>query len=231
MVLFLLPAGAFANGLSWSLFSPGGTSSWSSATGWDLIGTNIPIKSVTSTGTPLDNGTQFAITDGFLNFNTVANSGTAWTWGAGGSFSLMGCVSGVTQGTCNGTASDNDVALITGVFSGAVSIVQAGTDGIAFGAIQGTIDQSVANAFGLSTSFSVGSLSTTIQSLGSLGSVAKNSSFTGAANAGGAIATSPSISVSEDWNLFFDLIFFGFALGTFGLASRLGALRCRSFLG
>jgi lipoprotein signal peptidase len=227
MVLCLLPARAFADGLSWSLFSPGGTSSWNSLTNFSLIGSNIPIKSVQSTGTPLDNGTKFSITDGILNFTTAANNGSSWSWGAGGSFTLMGCISGVTLGTCDGTGNDKDVALITGVFSGAVSIVQAGRDGIAFGAIQGTIDQAVAAHFGLSNSFSLGSLSTTIQNLGSVGTVAKDSTFSGAGNSGGGIGTSPSpsVGVSEDWTVSFGFIFFGFAVGTFGLASHFGFLR------
>ena len=223
--LFLLPVGAYADGLSWSLFSPGGTSSWNALTNFQLIGSNIPIKSVASKGTLLDNGTSFAITDGILNFMTVANNGTSWNWGAGGSFTLAGCINGITKGTCDGTSNDQDVTLITGVFSGAVSIVQAGRDGIAFGAIQGTMDKSVADHFGLSTSFTLGSLSTTIQSLGSLGTVSKDSAFSGATNAGGATATSSAVNVSEDWTVSFGIIFFGFALGTFGLASRLGLLR------
>jgi len=181
--LFILPVSAFADGLSWSLFSPGGTSSWNTLTNFELIGKDIPIKSVSSIGTPLDNGAGFAITDGKLNFTTVANNGTSWSWGAGGSFTLTGCISGITASTCNGT---NDVALLTGVFSGPVSIVQVGTNGIAFGAIQGTIDSDVAGLFGLSTLFSAGSLSTTIQNLGALG--------TGAANAGGGIGTKPSVA-------------------------------------
>jgi lipoprotein signal peptidase len=185
MGLLLLPVSAFANGLSWSLFSPGGTSSWNTGTGFEFIGSNIPIQSVTSKGTPLDNGTSLAITDGTLNFMTVANNGTAWKWGAGGSFTLTGCINGTTPGLCDGTAGDQDVTLLTGVFS-SVSIFKAGNDGIAFGAIQGTIYSSVASQFGLDPSFSVGSLSTTIQSLGT---VSKDSAFSGASNAGGAIAT------------------------------------------
>jgi lipoprotein signal peptidase len=188
--LFILPVSAFADGLSWSLFSPGGTST---LTGYELIGSNIPIQSVKSIGTPLDNGVSKAITDGVLNFTTAANDGTSWSWGAGGSFTLTGCISGITVGTCDGTSNDHDVALLTGVFSGPVSIVQVGANGIAFGAIQGTIDSHVAGLFGLSTSFSAGSLSTTIQNLGALG--------TGAANAGGAIGTKPSVLVPEPASL------------------------------
>ncbi len=213
MALFLVPAGALADGLSWSI-SPGGTSSWNAGA---LIGSDIPIVSVMSSGPSL------AITDGILNFNTVANNGSAWSWGAGGAFTVMGCIHGVTSGTCDGSINDHDVALITGAFSGTVSIVQAGMDGIAFGAIQGFIDQSVANHFGLSSNyFSVGTWSTTIQNLGTM---PNNSPFSGAANSGGGIGTSSFVSVSEDWTVSFGFIFFGFAVAAFGLASRVGLLR------
>jgi hypothetical protein len=66
--------------------------------------------------------------------------------------------------------------------------------------------------------------------LSSASGLTQNSAFTGATNTGGSVAAQAAVSVSEDWNASFAFMFFGFALTTFGLASRLGVLCCRGLL-
>ena len=86
------------------------------------------------------------------------------------------------------------------------------------GSINGClINPLLAADFGLSSSFSSGVLSNNLYSASGF---TTDKAFTGATNTGGSVAAQ-AVSVSEDWSVSFGFVFFGFALGAFGLASRL----------
>ncbi len=79
-----------------------------------LIGTDIAVTNVISIGSPLNNGTNLAITGGMLNFTTggfTGSSATQWFFGSGGSITVTGGISAL--GIANGST------LLTGSFMGA----------------------------------------------------------------------------------------------------------------
>ena len=66
--LFLLPVGAFADGLgtvTFNLYAAGGTESWDPSTTGVLTGNNIVVKQIKGTGTQLNNNVIFSLLDGF----------------------------------------------------------------------------------------------------------------------------------------------------------------------
>lgn len=76
-----------------------------------LNGVNIPVTNITGYNTSLNSGTSLAITGGMLNFQTGAltsQSGNSWTFGAGGTITVVGSAPGITGTT-----------LLTGTFSSA----------------------------------------------------------------------------------------------------------------
>ena len=234
--LFLLPVGAFADALgtaTFNLFSSGGTDTLDAGTGM-LSGSNIPVRQVTGTGTQLNNNGIFAITDGFLSYTTTGKIGTAWSGWTGGSFTVTGCIisAGLTienNGACDASNPLNNPVLISGNFQQVSIIPIFSTAANVSGSINGSIDQDLAAAYGLSTSFSGGVLTNNLSSTTGL---TKDSAFTGAKSTGGSISVQAAIvSVPEDWSVSFAFVFFGFALATFGLASRFGVLRCKGLLG
>jgi hypothetical protein len=63
-----------------------------------LVGTGIAINLLFGNGTPANAGTQFAVTNGRLDFNTGVNSnvgGYNWSGTSGNSFTITGDVSGL----------------------------------------------------------------------------------------------------------------------------------------
>ena len=155
--LVLAPTAVFADSSSstdWNL-GVGGLYSYAGGNN-PLVGTNIPIYSVTGDMTPSQNGVSLSIVNGLLDFTSGASTGT-WSWGAGapGTLKIYGCIPRVTA-NC-----DPSTNLLLDDDFQSVSIVQViGALDVVFGNVTGTIEQSVANYYGLPTNtFATGSFS------------------------------------------------------------------------
>jgi hypothetical protein len=229
--LFLLPVGVFADSLgtvTFNLYTAGGTESWDPSTTGVLTGNNIAVKQIKGTGTQLNNNVILSLLDGFLSYTTSASSTWGWSTGA---FTLTGCIvsTGLTlenSGTCDANNPSNNPVLLSGNLQNVTMSAIGSNSANVNGSINGFINPLLAAEFGLSSSFSSGVMS---NNLSSASGFATDNAFTGATNTGGSVAAQ-AVSVSEDWSVSFGFVFFGFTLGTFGLASRLGALRCRGLL-
>jgi hypothetical protein len=93
-----------------------------------------------------------------------------------------------------------------------------------FGGIQGTINQTVANYFGLgnNTGFAAASFNFTITSAAAPGNAITDVNGSGGASGG---VLNANATVPEDWNVSLSLAFLGFALAGLAFARRLGSLR------
>jgi hypothetical protein len=222
--VLLLPVCAFADstgGTDWSLLPSGGSYSWNGQASSGLVGSNIGVGSLDGVGTTENDGDTLGISFGDLNFTSGAydGNGSNWSWGAGGTLNITGCIAGVTSTTCTGS---NNVVLLGDDFE-SVSIVPVLQLGkyefdVSFGALQGTLNSAVAAFFGLSDSFTATSLNL-VFTAGTPGSA-----FNGT-NIGGQINATSSVAVSEDWGLGSMMAFFAFAAAIFGLAWRLGLVK------
>jgi len=222
IALLSAQVGAHASGTvatDWYLGS-GGTYSWAGG-GSGLVGANLGIQDVVGNGTPLFNGQILSITEGLMNFTSGAYNGVAgstWSWGPGGTFSVTGCIAGVTAASCNGS---NNVTLLSDDFQ-SITIVPVGGSNfdIEFGQISGTINALVASHFGLSsTSFAMSSFITVSDTTAKPGTA-----FTGN-NLGGMIDAVDPVAAAENWGLSDSLALFALALLAFGVLTRLGVLR------
>jgi hypothetical protein len=217
--LSLLPVAALADPMTdWSLLA-GGTYSWNGSTSSGLVGTNIPSTGVLGGNTPLHNGSALPILNGYLNFVSGAYNGTGsnWSWGAGGVLNLTGCIPGVTAAVCTGS---NNVALLSDDFQSVQIVPVLGSLDMVFGNITGTINQSVANYFGVPNSFSTASFITTISTIGSPGHA-----FSGANILGAISANPPPVSAAEFWGIGESLGFAVLVLAAFGIMIRLKVIQ------
>lgn len=70
--------------------TPGGTVTYDGV-GGPLVGTNIHFDTILSDGTPLNDGVELVIENGFLNFTTGPNiSEDPWDFAGGGTYTLTG---------------------------------------------------------------------------------------------------------------------------------------------
>ncbi len=216
------PMSIFADGLGatvWGLngFNPGGSISWDGTNG--LIGSGIWANYVQGDGTPLNNGSAPQITSGSLSFNTGAGSynggGTQWSWGAGtgATLALTGCIADLAITDCN-------TVLLEDSFQSVNIIPYLNGFDLVFGGIQGTINQTVADYFGLGTQTGFAAASFNFQIATN---AAPGTAFTATAAIPGTITA--NATVPEDWNAPMTLGFFAVALATFGAARRLGLLQ------
>src|SRR5882724_975167 len=181
-----------------------------------LVGSNIPIESVTGDKTPSKNGVSLNIVNGLLDFTSGAANG-AWSWGAGapGTLKIYGCIPGVTL-NCNPSTN----LLLDDDFQ-SVSIVQSvGMIDVVFGNVTGVIEQSVATYYGLPTNtFSTGSFSAVILTTGSPGK-----SFVGI-NLDGVLKADPPVRAPENWSLGDSFSFLAVGLIAFCGLTRSGLLK------
>jgi hypothetical protein len=218
-----MPARASSAATDWYLSSGGGTYSWAGGSS-ALIGTNLAMQYVLGNGTQSNNGQSLSITDGLMNFTSGAYNGTVgstWSWGPGGTFSVTGCIAGVT--TTSACTGSNNVTLLSDDFE-SISIVGIGGSDydIEFGQIEGTVNSAMAQYFGLSsTTFSMSNFITVSDSTASPGTA-----FTGN-NLGGMIdaVADPPVAAAENWGFSDSLALFAAALLAFGVLTRLGVLR------
>jgi hypothetical protein len=208
---------ASAGEIDW-LVTPGGTYTWAGGLA-PLVGNNIQVATATGVGTASNSATTLAV-NGSLSFTSGAFNGVpdaTWSWGAGGTLNLTGCIAGVTtSGSCN--ASTNTVLVSDDFQSVTVAPIGSSSFDLVFGQLQGTLNSALATYFGVPTQFAGDSLSVILSASGA------GTKFTGF-NLGGIITTRPVVAVPEDWNLLVGLVFFAGALGILGLAVRLGLLR------
>ena len=222
--VFLAVGQASAQTTDWTL-AGGGLYTSSGGSGSVLVGSNIPTVSVSGAGTLDNNGVSLSIVDGLLSFTSGSydGNGSDWSWGAGGTLTLSGCIAGVTSTTCSSDGSDN-VTLISDDFQSVqIESVGSGLD-VVFGDITGTINAQVAAYFGISTGFEAASFITTLAASGTPGS-----SLTGINVAGGIDADpgpgGPSTGVPEEWTVADSIAFFVLALLVFGVLLRFQVLR------
>jgi hypothetical protein len=71
-----------------------GTASYSGGSS-PLAGSNLTVTELAGKNVPLSNFIALAITSGLLDFSTGPSNGS-WSWGAGGSFSIMGTINAQT---------------------------------------------------------------------------------------------------------------------------------------
>ncbi len=93
-----------------------------------LVGTAIPVGSVTGLGTPANSGVTVPIIGGTLGFNTGNFSGstsTVWNFSSGGTVAISGCADiDLDGGACD--ASDVSGLLLLGTFTGTPSVTDFG---------------------------------------------------------------------------------------------------------
>jgi hypothetical protein len=228
------PVSMLANGLGgtvWDLtgLGPGGSISWDGTSAGALLGSGLVADLVNGNGTPSNPGANLGITNGSLSFDTGANSyngvlGSTWSWGTGAlaTLKLTGCIAAIgIIGTCSNNVlledSFQNVQIIPIPSSGGMNLI--------FGGVQGTIDQTVANYFGLgnNTGFAAASFGFTITSAAAPGTAIRD--VYGAGTASGGSIDASATAMPEDWSVFLSLAYFSFALAGFALVRRLGLLR------
>jgi hypothetical protein len=113
-----------------------------------LTGSGIAVAHVTGDQTPLNGGTQLAISGGDFSLTSGAfnhSDATSWVFNGGGSFSLTGGISQIGIG--NGTA-----LLFNGTFSGPVTVTEAGANFKLLGtAVLTSVNADLAAFYGLSS--------------------------------------------------------------------------------
>ena len=173
VALLVTPVGVFADGLGatvWNLsgLSSSGSISWDGTSAGALIGSGIVSDLIDGSGTPMNAGVNLGITSGSLAFNTGANSyngtlGSSWSWGtgAGATLQLTGCIYAIGIG---GKCSNN--VLLEDSFQNITITPIGGGYNVVVGGIQGEINPTVANYFGLAnnTGFAAASFNFTILS-------------------------------------------------------------------
>jgi hypothetical protein len=188
-----------------------------------LTGTGIQVTSV--------NG--LSISGGSLSFSDTSYSG-GWTWGNGGSgtLSLTGSVE-TASGTITGTLLSDDFTSATVVDLSGTSIQ------VTLGAIQGTLNGTLASDLGVNNVFSNGGLVLALfdPAQPQVGQAFTSTNEGGLVSAGGTLwsiggggsvsASDPggTVSASEPWNLPMSLVFFGIVAGMFGVLVRARVLR------
>jgi hypothetical protein len=205
-----------ADTTNWSLGNGG---LYTASDDGSLTGFDIPVLTVSGAGTPVENGASLSILDGELNFTSGSYDGTSttWSWGAGGTLNLTGCIAGVTASFCSGF---NNVTLISDDFQS----VQIQSEGLffdaVFGNISGSLNSAVAAYFGVPNTFASASFSTQITSFGTPGT-----SLTGWNTSGMIQADPPATGMPEYWNLSQSMAFFGVVLLAFTALIRFRVLR------
>jgi len=208
LLVLILPLCALADSsTTWSL-GAGGTYQWTGNNA-PLTGSGIDVGSVS--GGPGD--TTLSITSGILDFTSGAYAGSGWNWDGGGTFTIDGCIAGVT--TSNDCS--NNVLLSSGDFD-SVSIVPVVSLGqysfdVEFSTLTGTLNSSVAAAFGVPEGFAAESFNL-ILAVGQYGGPFKGT------NLGGEIVTTPAISAADDASLFGGFALYAITAGMIGLAWR-----------
>jgi hypothetical protein len=205
VALLATPVGMFANSLGatvWNLSGlsdgpPPGSISWGGNSADPLIGSGIVADGIDGSGTPFKAGAanDLIITNGSLGFTTGANSyngflGSTWSWGVGSGATLRmtGCIAAIgLSGTCS-----NNV-LLEDSFQDVQITPGGGGLNLLFGGISGTINQSVANYFGLgnNTAFTAASVGFTVLSTATEGYAITDVSGSAAAF-GGSINAAPA---------------------------------------
>jgi len=223
LAALMLPLSALADTgqTDWSLLPSGGTYSWDGNTNDGLVGSGIGVGSVGGVGTGLNAGDTLDILYGQLNFTSgqYNGNGSNWSWGAGGTLTITGCIAGVSSADCSAshpeTLVDDDFSSVS-----IVPVVQLGQYGfdVVFGALSGSISADVASFFGISQTFNATSLNL-IATKGTPGQ-----KFAGV-NIGGQLKASATLAASEDWGLASMLAFFAFAAVAFGIAWRMGFVK------
>ena len=178
----------------WTL-GAGGLYTSAGSTGSVLMGSNIPTLSVLGDGTSSHNGVTLSIIDGYLDFTSgVYNgNGSNWSWGPGGTLTLMGCIAGVTATTCTGS---NNVDLLSDDFQSVQIVPIFGGLDVVFGNITGTLNDAVATYFGVSKQFETASFTTAIDTSGKPGSSLVGSNLLGLIK-----ADPPATGMPEQWGL------------------------------
>ena len=205
---------ASAASTDWSL-GAGGLYTSTTSTGGLLVGSNIPVLSVTGDGTTDYNGVTLLITDGFFSFTSGAYEGNG-TWGSGGTLTLTGCIVGITASACNG--SDN-IALLNDDFQSLQLQDVLGSLEVSFGNITGTVNPVVAQYFDVPASFSSASFETALLANGTAGY-----NLTGT-NLLGLIKADPPSTLPESWGMADLFEFLAFALVCFVALLRSRILR------
>jgi len=211
--VLLFAVHASADTTDWTL-GPGGTYTSSGGAGSTLSGTNIPTLLITGDGTPDNNG-LLTFTSGAYNGN-----GSNWSWGAGGTLMLTGCIAGVTASTCTGY---NNVTLISDDFQSVqIESILGNLDAV-FGNITGTLNADVATYFGVPQNFDTAAFATAILTSGHPGSSLTGSNILGLIKADP--PSGPTSSLPENWGIPESLAFFGFATVAFTLLVRFRIVR------
>ena len=191
VALLVTPVGVFAYGLGATVWNLSGLDPTNGSIFWDgtsgatgaLIGSGIVADRVDGSGTPLNAGKigDLAITNGSLGFSTGAGSyngtpGSTWSWGvgSGANLTLTGCIAAIN--ICG--------ILLEDSFQYIKIIPLGNTLDVLVGGIQGHINPTVANYFGLAndTGFAAASFNFTISSAATPGNALTD--VTGANNAG-----------------------------------------------
>ncbi|HEV2499732.1 MAG TPA: hypothetical protein VGY31_09165 [Terriglobia bacterium] len=216
--LACISAKALGNNITtdWSVGSGGIVSFNGSAT---LLGVGLPVSSILGVGTPINAASSLNITAGTLSFADSSYLGNLiWGQGAPGTLNVTGCVAGLTSASCNGL---NNVALLTDTFQNVAVTPLGGTSfQMTFGQIQGSINSSVANYFGISSTLTASSLQLSLNTI--LGS--PHGAFI-STNMGGTINADPPPSAAEGWNLVTSLLFLAFVGAIFAILTRARVLR------
>lgn len=184
-----------------------------------LLGVGLPVSSILGVGTPINAASSLNITAGTLSFADSSYLGNLiWGQGAPGTLNVTGCIAGLTSASCNGL---NNVTLLTDDFQNVAVAPLSGTSfQVTFGQIQGSINSSVANYFGISNTLAASSLQLTLNNI--LGS--PYGAFI-STNMGGTINADPPASAAEDWNMLTSLLFLAFAGAVFAILARARVLR------
>jgi len=157
-------------------------------------------------------------TDGDLEFTTGAATGL-WSWGAG-TFSIVGCIPGVTAAVCT---SSTNTTLVSDDYTSAAIVPSGPGVGIEFGGITGTINPAVAAYFGVNPIFTSGA---TLMYLAGLTEI-YGTPFTSGVTSGtsGSLELNTTTAVPEGWSLFTTLGIFAFGVVAFCGARRLGLIK------
>ena len=111
-----------------------------------LVGSLISVDNVTGiNGTPLNNGTTAACSACVLSFTSGANTG-GYTWGAGGSISIVGGVDLIPGGALEIPAG---TTLISGSITSATVVGLGGTFQVAIAAFVNTTNAQLATFYGM----------------------------------------------------------------------------------